>query len=88
MRADLIEAYVGRREDELRRAYDEFVQREASLSDGETLAVPSFDSWAEEAAEDMILRDDHRTRLETYLLWNGIGGYTTAIYEIANGGGV
>ena len=88
MRNDLIEAYVGRREDELRAQYNVYVQREAELQKaegGDCVAVTSFEYWSMDAAEQMALADSPAQRLEEYLHWNGIIGYTSAIFAIATG---
>ena len=84
MRSDLIEAYVGRREDELRAQYDDYVQLETNRAGG-VVAVETYESWAEQAAIPMIEADSLKQRLEEYLHWNGIFGHTSATFAIATG---
>lgn len=76
MRDDLLEAYLGVFADDLKRAFDvtEF-----------TPVKPDFDEWAVMKAALMIQGAPPKERLDTYLQWNGILGYTSAIFAIATG---
>jgi hypothetical protein len=46
---------------------------------------PFNDRTRPAAIEALILADDAKKRLEVYLEWNGIIGYTNTIYMIATG---
>lgn len=73
---DLVEAYKGRYEDESVRPW-------TRAESGYTLMGPdeAIDKWVREK----IASHTPRERLEVYLEWNGILGYTDRIYEIATG---
>lgn len=76
MRRDLIEAYTGVHETDLRRAY------EATKFFPTT---PEFAAWREMKVTLMIISETPKERLDTYLQWNGILGFTSAIFAIATG---
>lgn len=73
VRNDLIEAYKGYYEDD-REMLHKFT------SDG-VFQMDLFDEWV----RMKIVSDSPKERLERYLEWNGISGYTNSIYEIAHG---
>ena len=76
IRNDLIEAYKGYYEDDreaLRLAKEHFKV--------DIITDAQFGEWI----VYKILTDSHKERLERYLEWNGIQGYTNSIYEIAHG---
>lgn len=77
MRRDLIEAYMGVYEDDLLRAH-----RVTFASSPE---VQDFNQWAEGKVPAMIRAETPKERLDTYLQWNGILGFTSAIFAIATG---
>lgn len=88
MRRDLIEAYLGRYEEEYMRGYRDYVQREAELqtaTGAEVLAVQNYDAWVSHVVEQEIEDDTPMERLAEYLEWNGIIGYLSPIFAIANG---
>ena len=70
---DLIEAYKGYYEDEIEH---DRKTHSAPCSPGE---YPTY--WA----KCKIQSHTPKERLEVYLTWNGIIGYTNRIYEIATG---
>ena len=77
MNGNLYEAYEGIFEDELKSDFLKQLDREDALTQ------PAFyTKWIGEK------HDGHtaRQRLEVYLHWNGIFGFTGSIYEIATGG--
>lgn len=99
-RNDLIEAYKGYYEDQWdydspRFAYNEYVQSEekqAMITKGKNrgqlayaVVVEAWESWFLRWIEHKIVTDDPKTRLQIYLEWNGILGYTDSIYDIAMG---
>lgn len=71
----LIEAYLGVHEGDLRKAH-------AEAHKG-AFDVQAYDQWTRSRVIWQIAHDDNRTRLETYLLWNGIIGFTSTIFAIA-----
>jgi hypothetical protein len=78
---DLIEAYVGYNEDEWEREhYEEFG---AATSRGEK--VPELSAWMKDKAVTCIIAHTPEQRLNIYLEWNGIFGYSKRIYDIATG---
>lgn len=77
IRADLIEAYRGVYEQELVDAH-----RVTFYNSPET---QDFNQWAEGKIPAMIQAATPRERLDTFLQWNGILGFTSAIFNIANG---
>lgn len=79
IRNDLIEAYKGYYEDDraTTQAYEEEFKNEPVRQD--------FDQWLTERVKVQIIVDSPKERLERYLEWNGIQGYTSSIYEIAHG---
>lgn len=81
MRNDLIQAYVGTLEDdrETRERYETHANNQAAFG----LRPLSFSFWLNEHCKAMINEATRRERLEVYLEWNGIIGYTQAIFEIA-----
>jgi hypothetical protein len=80
----LIEAYVGRFEDdwEVKQNYEAYVKQEGQ--DGQ-VAVEAFARWIRTWAKNRILSDTPKERLTTYLEWNGIFGYANIAFEIATG---
>lgn len=72
----LIEAYNGFYEDE----------RVVQQDDGSFKEVASFtkEEWAV-WIQWKIISDSPKARLERYLEWNGIQGYTNTIYDLAMG---
>lgn len=81
----LIEAYLGRFEEEyqaLHPEYEEYVKREGR--NGE-VAVEAFDLWLEHKAHAHILGHSPLQRLEVYLEWEGIIGFTSRIWAITQG---
>lgn len=76
MRSDLIEAYKGVNEDDLQRAFTATIF---------TPSDPDYDAWVEMKVILMIQAHTPKERLDTYLQWNGILGYTSAIFAIATG---
>lgn len=75
---DLVEAYVGYHEDEwLEELHDEVAG--ANVSDKE------WETWSRNRATQEILDHTPQRRLEIYLEWNGILGYSGRIYELATG---
>lgn len=82
MRNDLIQAYIGILEDnrELKTEYDKMIARDQELG---AIAVEGWESWLRTKCIALINEATRRERLETYLEWNGIIGFTTAIFEIA-----
>jgi hypothetical protein len=83
IRSDLVEAYVGVREDEYREAYEQYLAEQLERHPNDP--VESYDSFARGCAVTAILEHLPRHRLETYLQWNGIIGYDSAIFDIATG---
>lgn len=75
MRRDLIEAYMGVYEDDLLRAHHIIFAHSPETQD--------FIQWAEGKIPAMIRGATPRERLDTYLQWNGILGFTSAIFAIA-----
>lgn len=80
----LIEAYKGYYEDELRALHAEIFAAEEVTQD--------FDQWAEREVlfgspngPCSILGDTPKERLEIYLQWQGIIGFTETIWAIAQG---
>lgn len=68
---DLIEAYKGYYEREYEFEWDE--------------NIPELDEPYTEWCKNKIQGDSPKERLEVYLEWNGILGYTNRIWEIAQG---
>lgn len=81
---DLIEAYIGFYEDnyEVQNEYKQFVNVEGK---GGELAAQDFDSWLAEWIARKIKSHSPKERLEVYLTWNGIIGYTNRIWSITQG---
>jgi len=78
---DLVEAYKGVFEDDwqAKEAYKEYVKQAGGL------AVPNFEYWLGDYVVGLIQESTPKRRLEVYLEWNGIIGYTGRIFEIATG---
>lgn len=49
------------------------------------LLISQEESFVLERIRETILHDTPKKRLEVYLEWNGILGYTNRIYELATG---
>jgi hypothetical protein len=77
MRSDLIEAYVGVHEADLRRAH--------AVTFASSPEVQDFTQWAEGKVPAMIRAETPLERLDTFLQWHGILGFTRSIFAIANG---
>lgn len=75
---DLIEAYQGYYEDEL---MVEFCEEYGGPDAPESEKV----EWVRNEVIRRILCDTPKRRLEIYLEWNGIIGYSSRIYELAIG---
>lgn len=82
-RRDLIEAYIGRYEDdpEYRSRYETY----SSFMVEKGWVPPTYESWMEGQVTPLIEQASPEDRLEHYLTWNGILGYTSSIYAIATG---
>lgn len=72
----LVEAYNGYYEDE--RVVE---QDDGSLKNVSEFTKEEWTTWL----HWKIIRDSPKERLERYLEWNGISGYTNTIYDIAMG---
>jgi hypothetical protein len=73
IRNDLIEAYKGYYEDD-RDTLRKFTNEGTFMFD-------LFEEWI----RLKIVSDSPKERLERYLEWNGISGYTNTVFEIATG---
>lgn len=82
IRPDLIEAYIGINERELRKEFDQHVK--AELAKG-TETVFNYPQWVDAEARRALVILAPKTRLSIYLEWNGILGYTQAIWDISQG---
>lgn len=72
---DLIAAYTGTYENELVQ------QGDGSFKRTNDMTTEEFQRWV----EWKIVADSPKERLETYLTWEGIHGYSSRIYDIAMG---
>lgn len=81
---DLIEAYTNTYEDDLHVQYNAYTEQEISKAGG-TATVESHESWIRDQVVTMIRNHSAQERLEIYLTWNGILGYSNRIYAIATG---
>lgn len=84
MRNDLIEAYIGILEGDHGLERDYQIYARGAVEDGEEVMM-TFEGWLRPHAIDAIQKETPREHLEKYLEWNGIIGYTSAIYAIATG---
>ena len=75
IRNDLIEAYKGFYEDEL-NIYGHAKSQESGMS---------AETHIDLKVQIMIKSHTPKERLEVYLMWNGILGYTNTIWEISQG---
>ena len=75
---DLVEAYVGYYEDEWEAELYEEVG-------GANVSDEDHKSWMLSRATKEIINHTPKRRLEIYLEWNGIIGYSGRIYELATG---
>lgn len=75
---DLLKAYVGYHEDEWTKDLHEAVG-------GVNVDDEAVKSWMETKAIQTIINHTPKQRLEIYLEWNGIIGYSSRIYEVAIG---
>lgn len=83
IRNDLIEAYKGYYEDgpegrEVQRLYEIYAKEN---DPNWQPFVTWFDNWV----RIKILTDSPKERLERYLEWNGIIGYSSTVFDIATG---
>ncbi len=74
---DLIKAYMGVHEDELQHLHKVKFENSPEVQD--------FDQWAEPIVKNMINQASPKDRLDTYLQWNGILGWTNRIWELSQG---
>ena len=74
----LIEAYKGYYEDEWQ---DEF----SRSPDGAGNFAMTYQQWLTKKTEETIKADTPKRRLEIYLEWNGILGYTEIIWDLSQG---
>lgn len=81
MRNDLLQAYIGVHED--KRETRECYETHARIRNALGLRPLPFPFWFGDYCKHLINEATPRERLETYLEWNGIIGYTQAIFEIA-----
>lgn len=78
----LTEAFAGYYEVENLAAYQEYVERESRNGQ---VAVLSSDSWIASHVERTIRSATPRKRMDVYLQWNGISGYTSMLWELSQG---
>ena len=74
----LLTAYLGYFEEEYRGEYEEYVKAEVE-------AVEAYKSWSANKARALIHTHSPEERLHIYLTWEGIIGYTSQIFNIAQG---
>lgn len=75
---DLIEAYSGIYEDEMTEdMMEEF--------EGRTPSAQEAEEWTRSDAIRRIINHTPKERLERYLEWNGIIGYSNRVYDISIG---
>lgn len=81
-------AYLGRYEDVLHHEYirAKIAHDESQAGLEEVRVFEPYEDWAANWVETKILSDSIRDRLETFLQWEGIIGYTDTILRIAQGG--
>jgi hypothetical protein len=74
----LLEAYLGYYEEEWQ---NEFADSPAGAGDFSV----TFKEWLNRRATTQITEDSPKQRLDIYLEWNGILGYTETIWDISQG---
>lgn len=83
----LVEAYKNYYEVELQQEYERVSDEKAddlTISEQE-LQNLDFDRFVERRVREIICEHTPKQRLEVYLEWNGILGYTESIFAFARG---